>query len=180
MAKRPQLSWAAKLRGRVNGYRSGLEDKVAKELASLGIKADYETLTLRYLVPAREARYKPDFVLPNGIIIETKGRFVTADRKKHKLIREQYPDLDVRFVFSNPNSKIGPKSKTTYADWCDHVGIPYAAKSVPLDWLSEPAKPKRTAALKAVQSKPTKEKPCRTSKSSAPSRRRSSSSTTSD
>ena len=49
------------------------------------------------------------------IIIETKGRFVTADRQKMLLVKEQYPDLDIRFVFSNPNSRISKKSKTTYA-----------------------------------------------------------------
>ena len=53
------------------------------------------------------SKYKPDFVLPNGIIIETKGQFLSSDRTKHKLIAKQNPLLDIRFVFSNPNTKIG-------------------------------------------------------------------------
>lgn len=137
-------------RGRAAGYRSGLEEKVAAELKAAGIKAEYEAVTLKYVVPERGARYTPDFVLPNGIIIETKGRFVTADRTKHRLIHEQHPDLDIRFVFSNPNTKIGKKSKTSYADWCDRLGILFAKASIPVDWLKEKPTPRRVAALRAV------------------------------
>jgi len=79
----------------------------------------------------------PDFKLPNGIIVETKGRFVLADRKKHKLIKEQHPELDIRFVFSNSNTKISKKSKTTYGAWCEKLGILYADKTIPEEWLKE-------------------------------------------
>lgn len=144
---------SAEARGRAAGYRSGLEDKVAAELKAAKVKADYEAVTIYYTVPERRARYTPDWVLPNGIVVETKGRFVTADRTKHRLIREQYPDLDIRFVFSNPNNRIGKKSPTTYALWCDRLGIPYAAKSIPDEWLREPKCPKRIKALKAVTAK---------------------------
>ena len=57
--------------------------------------------------------YTPDFELPNGIIIESKGRFVAADRKKHLLVQKQHPELDIRFVFSNSKAKISKGSKTT-------------------------------------------------------------------
>jgi len=56
-----------------NGYRSGLEDDIAKDLKDRGVEFEYETLRIDYLRPAKKARYPPDFVLPNGIIIETKG-----------------------------------------------------------------------------------------------------------
>ena len=36
----------------------------------------------------RSITYTPDFVLPNGVIIETKGRFVAADRRKHLEIKK--------------------------------------------------------------------------------------------
>lgn len=137
-------------RGRAEGYRSGLEDKIAAELKAAGVEVAYEAITLRYTVPEKGARYKPDWVLPNGIIVESKGRFVTADRTKHRLIREQYPDLDLRFVFSNPNTKIGKKSKTTYGMWCERMGIPYAKASIPREWLDEPPCPRRLAALKKL------------------------------
>jgi hypothetical protein len=68
-----------------------------------------------YITPATPHKYCPDFRLPNGIYIETKGRFETADRKKHLLIKEQHPELDIRFVFTRSKSTISKTSKTTYA-----------------------------------------------------------------
>jgi hypothetical protein len=130
------------------GWRSGLEEQVGNQLDSLGIDAQYEPCRLCYTKPETPATYTPDFILPNGIIIETKGRFVTEDRKKHKLLKAQHPALDIRFVFSYPNGKIGKKSKTTYAIWCQQYGFQYAAKFVPRAWLYEPV---NLAALAAIQ-----------------------------
>ena len=59
------------------------------------------------------------FILPNNLIIESKGRFTTADRKKHLKIKHQYPDIDIRFVFSSSRAKLYKGSKSTYADWCN-------------------------------------------------------------
>lgn len=137
-----------KAQSRDDGYHSGLEAAVAKQLEELGVKFEFEAYRLRYTVPARTGSYETDFVLPNGIIVETKGRFTSKDRQKHKQIREQFPELDIRIVFSNPNTKIGKKSKTTYAMWCDRLGIPYAAKTVPVEWAKEPASVPRIAAMK--------------------------------
>jgi len=81
--------------------------------------------------------YTPDFELPNGIIIESKGRFVAADRKKHLLVQRQFPELDIRFVFSNSKGKISKGSKTSYADWCDKHGYIYADKLIPEEWIKE-------------------------------------------
>jgi hypothetical protein len=119
------------------GFRSGLEEKVADQLRALGIEVKFEEKKFKYTKPARVATYTPDFELPNGIIIETKGRFVTADRQKHILIKAQYPDADVRFVFSNSKAKISKTSKTTYADWCQKHGFQYADKLIPVAWTKE-------------------------------------------
>ena len=129
------------------GYRSGLEECVAKDLEYYGIDAEYESKLIRYVKPARNARYTPDFVLPNGIIIETKGRFVTDDRQKHILIKDQHPDLEIRFVFSNPRSRISKKSPTTYAMWCDKNGFAYAKGSIPQVWIDEAICQRRIEAL---------------------------------
>lgn len=118
------------------GYRSGLEETVATQLKKLGVKAEYETTKIKYRVE-EERSYTPDFVLPNGIIIETKGRFVAEDRKKHLLIKKQYPELDIRFVFSNSKTKLSKTSKTTYGAWCTKHGYLYADKEVPLEWLAK-------------------------------------------
>lgn len=111
------------------GWRSGLEENMADGLTSRGVSYRYEATedVIRYEIPARVARYTPDFVLPNGVIIETKGRFVTKDRQKHLLIKDQLPHLDIRFVFSNPNGRISKNSPTTYAMWCEKHGFRYCA-----------------------------------------------------
>ena len=141
----------SKDRGQVEGYRSGLEERNVAHLHAHGIEDNYEAFTLRYSVPARFARYTPDLPLPhNGIIVETKGRFVTADRQKHILIKNEYPELDVRFVFSNPNARISKTSKTTYAAWCERHGFTYAKTLIPVAWLQEPAEPLRVAAMRAA------------------------------
>lgn len=120
------------------GWRSGLEEVTGKDLTSRGVSYTYEQEVIEYLKPARKARYTPDFkLLANGIIVETKGRFVTADRQKHLLVKEQRPDLDIRFVFSNPNTRISKQSKTTYAQWCEKYGFKYAKGRVPQEWVDE-------------------------------------------
>lgn len=119
------------------GFRSGLEESIAQNLTSKGVGFKFEELVIPYLKPAKTAKYTPDFELPNGIIIESKGRFLTADRQKHILIQKQWPLLDIRFVFSNSKTKISKRSKTTYADWCNKHGFIYADKDIPDSWLKE-------------------------------------------
>ncbi len=123
---------------KLNKYRSGLEERVAKQLNDLKVLFEYETLKINYKKPERLAYYRPDFILPNGIIIEAKGRFLTKDRKKHRLIKEQFGDkYDIRFVFSNSKDKIGSKSKTTYALWCEKLGFKYCDCEIPTAWIKE-------------------------------------------
>lgn len=132
--------YAAKGIARAGAYRSGLEDKVSKQLEGKGISFDYEIWKIPYTIPESYHIYTPDFLLHNGIFIETKGLWDSDDRKKHLLIREQYPELDIRLVFSSSRSKLYKGSKTSYAEWCEKHGILFADKLVPLDWLKE--KPK--------------------------------------
>jgi len=125
---------SSKKYGVKHGYRSGLEDRISKQLKSLSVPVKYEEMKIKYAI--NEVRtYTPDFELPNGIIIESKGRFVVADRKKHLLIKKQYPELDIRFVFSNSRAKINKGSKTTYGMWCDKHGFLYADKLIPEEWI---------------------------------------------
>jgi hypothetical protein len=136
MAK-PRNFKRSRAAGLKHGWRSGLEEKVGEELRSAGVPFGFESSKIEYEEPARKRKYTPDFFLQNGIIVETKGRFVAADRKKHLLIQEQYPDLDIRFVFSNSNQKLYKGSKSTYADWCRKHGFKFADKSIPTSWIEE-------------------------------------------
>lgn len=130
-------------RGITKGYRSGLERAIVAQLVAAGLPeaADaYETLKLRYEKPASGHTYTPDFPLPNGIIVESKGLFSAADRAKHLLVKAQHPDRDIRFVFSNSRAKLYKGSPTTYATWCEKNGFKYADKLIPAAWLKEPKK----------------------------------------
>ena len=118
------------------GYRSGLEDDIAKDLSQRKVKFGYESIKVRWKL-VEDKTYTPDFILPNGVVIESKGRFVTADRKKHLKIKEQHSELDIRFVFSNSNSKLYKGAKSTYADWCKKHGFMYADKRIPDEWLKK-------------------------------------------
>jgi hypothetical protein len=124
-------SWVA----RKYGFKSGLEENISIQIESKGIEVKYESEKVAYTIPASQHNYNPDFKLPNNIFIETKGRFVAADRKKHLLVKAQNPNLDIRFVFSNSKNKISKNSKTTYADWCEKNGFKYADKVIPEDWF---------------------------------------------
>lgn len=130
-------------------YRSGLERRIVKSLQSRKTDFAYETEKIRYVVPATPKTYTPDFIVHTKsgkkIYVEAKGIWDAADRKKHLLIREQHPDLDIRFVFANVNNKISKVSKITYADICNGLGRgPYkgvtwiwAEKKLPTEWLDE-------------------------------------------
>jgi|TARA_B110000908_G_scaffold168583_1_gene223802 hypothetical protein len=121
-----------------NGYRSGLEEDIGTQLKKAGVEAEYEPFRIPFTVPVHNRHYTPDYVLPNGVVIESKGQFTSDDRKKHIYIRDQYgADLDLRFVFNNPKGKLRKGSKTSYADWCEKNGFMFAAKEIPDAWLKE-------------------------------------------
>jgi hypothetical protein len=122
------------------GFRSGLEERIAEQLDQLGVEYTYEKVKLKYIRPASEHIYTPDFVLANGIIVETKGRFLLADRMKHLMVKKHNPDLDIRFVFSNSNARISKASKTTYAMWCRKHNYLFSDKVIPQEWINEPSK----------------------------------------
>ena len=89
--------------------RSGLEDRLSKHLDKLNIPYLYECSKYSYVT---ESKYTPDFFLPNGVIIEAKGFFKPSDRRKMLAVKNQHPDLDIRFVFQR-NNTISKFSKTT-------------------------------------------------------------------
>lgn len=118
--------------------RSNLEKKVATYLDAQKIKYDYESEKLKYVIPASNHSYTPDFILKNGIVVEVKGRLTAADRKKMLLVREHNPDRDIRFLFAVDN-KINKASKTTYSSWCEKHGFQYCVSKdgkLPTEWLT--------------------------------------------
>ena len=117
-------------------YRSGLEEEAAAYLKSRQKKVEYEKLKIEW-EDLKYRTYTPDFELDNGIIIETKGIFSAADRRKHIEIQKQHPTLDIRFVFSNAQAKLYKGAKSRYSDWCEQKGFKWAHRVIPEEWLQE-------------------------------------------
>jgi hypothetical protein len=115
-------------------FRSGLEEKVADLLTNLGVKYEYESTKVPYVL---RCNYTPDFLLANGVFLETKGYLTEEDRRKMKAVKEANPELDIRFVFQSPFNKIYKGSKTTYASWSEKNGFKWCSyHSIPIEWLT--------------------------------------------
>ena len=134
-----KLSSSQLRRGMVEGYRSGLERDIGCQLNSSKVRWEFEPERIPYTPKNRT--YTPDFLLKGQGVkfyIESKGRFLAADRAKHLLVNAQHPDLDIRFVFNNPNQKLYKGSKTTYGEWCIKHGFSYAGQGrIPESWIKE-------------------------------------------
>ena len=135
---------------RPSGRRSKFEDTIAEKLDEAGIKYKYEEYSYEYDEPLRKnlARcsecgstallrtgwYTPDFFLENGVVIETKGRFTAADRRKMLAVKRDHPELDIKMLFMRDN-KIHKRSDTHYSDWCMENDYDYSIGEVKEEWL---------------------------------------------
>tara|TARA_R110000850_G_scaffold33341_2_gene90875 strand:+ start:6445 stop:6963 length:519 start_codon:yes stop_codon:yes gene_type:complete len=136
-------------------YRSGSEKKTGELLEAIKVPFSFEPHYIEYTW-LEYKKYLPDFLLPNGIYLEVKGRFKLEDRKKHLFVREHQPDLDIRFVFDNPNGKLNKGAKSSYADWCIKNGYLFCKNSdhqVIEEWANEQPKRKTTGGGRDVLSK---------------------------
>lgn len=112
-------------------FRSKFEQSVAEQLDKMKVTYEYEAHRLPYIV---ERNYLPDFRLASGVFVEAKGYFKSADQRKHRLLKEQRPDIEVRFVFQNASGRV-QGSKLSCAQWCEKHGFLYAEGFVPKEWL---------------------------------------------
>lgn len=110
--------------------RNSGEEGFLEDLKSRGVDVKYESLKLKWV---EEHIYTPDFQLSNGIIVEYKGYFDAQDRRKHLHIKQQYPDLDIRFVFQK-DQPLRRGAKSRYSDWCEKNNIKYAFGFLPKEW----------------------------------------------
>lgn len=128
---------APKARGTKTGiFKSEFESNVAKALTRAGIGFEYEPYYIPYLV---ERKYKPDFVLENGIIIECKGWFESEDQRKMRAVKKANPHLDIRMLFMRLNGKV-QGSNMTNALWCAKYDFECAEQRIPKNWLYETPK----------------------------------------
>ena len=115
-----------------DGFRSGLEGKVADDLTNNGVYWEYEQRKYNLVIPRS---YTPDFVLGNGTVLEVKGYFDQEDRRLIKLFKEQHSDVDIRMVLQKPHQKLTKTGRMTYATWCDRYNVPWCqGPEIPKDW----------------------------------------------
>lgn len=129
-------------------FRSGFEYTLATQLFDAGIDFKYEIASYNYFLKIpnafcedcgskevyTEKSYTPDFFLPNGIIIEAKGKFTSDNRKKHKALKELHPEIDVRIVFMRDNW-LTKTHTIKCSTWCEQEGIDYSIGRIPPEWL---------------------------------------------
>ena len=116
-------------------FRSKLEAQVYNAARSSRKRLTFEDKAA--IIPySIEYRYLPDFVLPNGIIVEVKGQLDVADRRKMVAVKKHRPDLDIRFVFGNARCRLSRHGKT-YGEWAEAAGFKWAEGLIPLDWWKE-------------------------------------------
>jgi len=108
--------------------KSKFEVKVSN---ALGKGWNYEARKLPYVL---ENNYNPDFTNGAGwpddywrdvIVVEAKGRFTGADRRKMLAVKKAHPDVDIRFVFMRDNP-LYKGSKSRYSDWSKKHGFPFS------------------------------------------------------
>ena len=131
--------------------RSGLEEKIKKDLDEKGIDYGYETIKLKYIKErcskcgevVRVGTYTPDFIIQrtSGIrlVVESKGRFTGSDRTKMQRVKRDNPTEDIRLVFQR-DQVIRKGSTTKYGDWAAKNGFQYAiGEAIPKGWLKDAA-----------------------------------------
>lgn len=134
--------------------RSKFEEKVAANLTKLNVAFEYEPYQVQYWSPVRSALcnlcngaqvvkarwYTPDFVLKNGVIIEAKGKFTSANRSAIIDILDTSVYIDrrnFRLLFMADNT-FGKKGKR-YSDWCNQNGIIFHVSrqgEIPQEWIN--------------------------------------------
>jgi len=120
--------------------RSKLEENFEYLLNDLEVKYKYEDTKLTYIVPESKHTYLIDWSLPNNIYVETKGYLSDhKERSKYILIKEQYPELDLRFVFMDCNKLCGG-AKYSHGTWATKQGFKYCSikdYEIIKEWLNE-------------------------------------------
>lgn len=120
--------------------RSKLELKFEDILKESLADYSYETQILNYTIPESKHKYIVDFSTSNGIAWEVKGWLSDhQERQKYLLVKQQNPNVDLRFVFDNINKLCGG-TKYTHKTWCEKNGFQYCSvKDVDIikQWVEE-------------------------------------------
>ena len=118
-------------------FRSGLEKKIWDAVKRAKRTMRYEPFYIPYTL---KGNYLPDFVLPNGIIVEAKGYLDAASCRKMKAVKASNPLLDIRFVFQDANGKRNKRAKLKNWQWAEAHKFPWAEGTIPASWWKEKKK----------------------------------------
>ena len=80
-------------------FKSGLEEKVSDLLCELGVDYESEGTSFSYTIAHK---YTPDFVLPNGVCLETKGFWRPEDRRK---VRQVIAENEICLLYTSPSPR---------------------------------------------------------------------------
>ena len=107
--------------------RSKLELKFEEIIKEFEVQYDYEVTKIPYTIPESNHNYTVDWTFINGLLVETKGYLSDhKERYKYVLLKQQHPDLDLRFVFDNPNKLCGG-TKQTHGAWATKYGFKWCS-----------------------------------------------------
>jgi len=133
--------------------RSKFETLVAASLKRHRVAFEYEPFNVKYSSNVAGAsckscgsknvrknrNYRPDFVLGNGIYLESKGKLTSPDRSKIIAILETSDVItrdNYRLLFMRDNT-LSKTSETRYSEWATKHGIIFHVSStgeVPKNW----------------------------------------------
>lgn len=107
----------------------------------------YEPEKIEWWPPPLKAKvYTPDFKIKkkNGdyFFVEFKGFFRKGNKRKMRAVKQQHPNLDIRFVFMDASKPTGTHvrkngTKMTHGEWADRYGFPWAQGFIPKAWMEE-------------------------------------------
>lgn len=122
-------------RANLGKYRSKLEMKVAELVPD----AKYESQKLKYTLPAKTHSYLVDLEIGPNSFLEIKGRLMPQERVKYLAVRDQHPEITLRFFFDKSDNKLYKGSPTTYAMWCEKNNFEYTdlKRGLPKEWLTQ-------------------------------------------
>lgn len=119
------------VRREIEPFKSPYELRISQKNPNLV----YEPNRFKYTVVHQ---YTPDWLLPNGIYVESKGRFMASDRAKMLHMKKQHPEVDIRLLFQRAGRPLYTGSKTTYGAWASKHGFEWAeGEIIPPEWYAD-------------------------------------------
>lgn len=119
-------------------FRSGYEKRIWENAKKSRKRIEYEVQDshLHYTLPRK---YIPDFRLPNGILVEAKGRFTSQDRTKMLRVKLENPNVDIRLLFQRANNRLTKSlNSLMYWQWAEKHGFEWAeGERIPDSWWKE-------------------------------------------